>query len=43
VAERLQRDVIGARVEMRAHRFGHPLRRAMRDDPVDEPVAAAVR
>jgi hypothetical protein len=42
VAERLERDVIGARVEVLAHGFGHPLRRAVRDDRVDQGVAAAV-
>src|SRR3954452_13787753 len=42
LAERLQADVIGARVEVRAHDFGDLLRAALRDDCVDEPVGAAV-
>jgi hypothetical protein len=42
VAERLQRDVVGARVEVGANGLGDALGRPVRDDRVDQPVAAAV-
>ena len=42
VAERLQADVVGARVEVRPDRLGDRLRRPVRDHRVDQPVAAAV-
>jgi hypothetical protein len=42
MAQRLERDVVGPRVEVRAHGLGDCLRRAVRDDRVDQAVAAAV-
>ena len=42
VPDRLQADVIGAGLEVRVHRLGDRLGRAVRDHRVDQPVAAAV-